>query len=100
MGRFTKEKKQETGSQEYGKVESFRIANPRNGKYGVRFTLELNGVCINGCTVRESKEGVEFLALPNYKGSDGRYYNHVFFRFSPEDTEMILKELEKQLKEQ
>ena len=86
-----RKKVEEVRSQEYDEVKSFDIAHVRDGKYGVSFTLILNGVSINGVRVRETKDGREFLALPQYKGNDGKYYHHVFFRFSDEDTAAILQ---------
>lgn len=83
----------------YDEVKSFEIEHLKDTKYGVSFTLVLNGVRINGCRVGETRDGVEFIALPQYKGSDGRFYNHVFFRFSQEDTEAILRTVEAQLTE-
>lgn len=82
------------------KVESFevtraRVVEGRNGSV-VFFSLELNGVAINNCRVGEGKNG-DFISLPQYRGNDGKYYSHVFFRFSPEDEKAILAEVEKQI---
>ena len=95
MGRFASSK--ETGYT-YNKVVSFEVTHIKEGRYGLTFTLILNEVSINGCKVGETRDGKEFISLPKYKGTDGKYYNHVFFRFTDEDTEKILKALEDALR--
>ena len=87
---------------EYGVVDSFIVSRVRmvNGKTGpvIYFSLVLNGVCINNVRIAEGKNG-DFISLPQYRGSDGKWYSTVFFRFSPEDEKEILAEVEKQLNE-
>lgn len=89
MGKFAKGngKKQ---NQDFGKVESFDVQRVRNTNRGTFFTLILNGVTINGCTVRETKDEIPFISLPQYKGKDGNWYNVVYFRFSDEDAAAII----------
>ena len=86
----------------YGTVNGFEVSRVRcvDGKNGqvIFFTLTLNGVSINNCRVAEGKNG-DFISLPQYKGNDGKYYSHVFFRFSPEDESEILKYVEEDLNE-
>lgn len=84
------------GFMENGKVESFEVKNVRQRKGVVYFTLNLNGVEINNCRVVELKDH-DFVGLPSYKGSDGNYYSTVYFRFSDEDQQKVLDEVEKQL---
>ena len=89
-----------TNKFETGKVEAFgvtraRVVEWKNGSV-IFFTLDLNGVSINNCRVAEGKNG-DFISLPQYRGNDGKYYSHVFFRFSPEDEAAILAEVEKQI---
>ena len=81
-------KKPETTNKEinlnYGIVNDFVVTRARcvDGKNGqvIFFTLTLNEVAINNCRVAEGKNG-DFISLPQYKGNDGKYYSHVFFRF-------------------
>lgn len=81
----------------YGAVTSFEVSNVRDiNKIGVMFTLCLNGVYINNCRVVEGKKG-DFISFPSYKGSNDKYYNYVFFKFTDEDHAAILAEVEKQL---
>ncbi|MBR2679278.1 MAG: hypothetical protein IKE23_00680 [Exiguobacterium sp.] len=90
------------GNTEYGHVDSFVVSRVRqvNGKNGdvVFFSLTLNGVSINNVRVAEGKNG-DFISLPQYRGSDGKWYSTVFFRFAPDDEAAILAEVEKQLNE-
>lgn len=60
---------------------------------GVVFDMQVNGVSIYGCRVIESKNG-DFISFPSYKGSDGKYYSHVWVKLSDEDTKAIVKQVE------
>lgn len=80
-----------------GVVSSFEVKNPKTFDWGTTFTLVLNGVEIHGCKVGERKDGNSFISFPSYKGKDGKWYSHVYFRFSEKDTDEILKELTEQL---
>ena len=74
-------------------VSKARVVEGKNGSV-VFFTLELNGVTINNCRVAEGRNG-DFISLPQYRGNDGKYYSHVFFRFSDDDSAAILAEVER-----
>ena len=86
---------------ETGIIESWDVERVRRVKSGdVYFTLILNGVSINGCRIREYKEGkktLSFISLPSYKGSDGKYYSHVYFRFADEDQDIIIDKVYEEL---
>lgn len=83
-------KKKATAQKECGKVESFEILRAVNYDWGTSFNMVLNGVTIYNCTVAETKEGKFFISFPSRKGSDGKYYSYVYFRFSDEDMDKIL----------
>lgn len=74
-------------------VREFEVKNVRvvEGKTGdlVFFTLVLNGVTIYNCRVATGKNG-DFISFPQYKGSDGNYYNNVYVALSDEDSAKIL----------
>lgn len=89
MGKFAKGNGK-TQNNDYGKIESFDVQRVKNTNSGCYFTLVLNGVSINGCTIRETKDEVPFISLPQYKGRDGNWYNVVYFKFSPEDQKQII----------
>lgn len=90
----TTKAKKNTKEREFCEVRSFEIRNPRvvtyKGKDIVFFTLMLNGIFINNCKVVEGKNG-DFIAYPQYKGSDGNWYNTVFAPLAEEDTKKIIE---------
>lgn len=95
-------KKEETKEREFIEVRSMEVKNVRvvDGKNGdlVFFTLTLNGVTIYNCRVANGKNG-DFVSFPQYKGSDGKYYNNVYVSLSDEDSKNILAEVQKQIDE-
>ena len=74
-----------------GVVSEFSVKNVKAFDWGTTFTLVLNGVEIHGCKVAEAKDGNSFISMPSYKGKDGKYYSHVYFRFSEKDQDAILQ---------
>ena len=76
-------------------VRNVRVIAGKNGDL-VFFTLELNGVTIYNCRVATGKNG-DFISFPQYKGSDGKYYNNVYVSLSDEDTAKIVEEIQKQI---
>ena len=80
-----------------GVVTSYAVKNPKFFDWGTVFTLEINGVEIHGCKVGERRDGNSFISFPSYKGKDGKWYSHVYFRLSDQDTDAILKELAEML---
>ena len=79
----------EAQAQQYGVIDTFEIERARETKAGIFFTLVINGVIINNCRIAEYKKKT-FISLPSYKGSDDKYYNVVWFKFSPEDMDAII----------
>ena len=69
-------------------VKNVRVVEGKNGDL-VFFTLMLNGVTIYNCRVATGKNG-DFISFPQYKGSDGNYYNNVYVALSDEDSVKIL----------
>lgn len=82
---------------ECGEVFSFEILKATQFSWGVSFNMVLNGVTIYNCTVAETKEGKQFISFPSRKGSDGKWYSYVYFRFSDAALEAILEDIEKAL---
>ena len=76
-------------------VKNVRVVAGKNGDL-VFFTLELNGVTIYNCRVATGNNG-DFISFPQYKGSDGKYYNNVYVSLSDEDSAKILEEIQKQI---
>ena len=93
----TTKKTTKKNEREYIEVTSFAVSNARvvstkNGEL-IFFTLNLNGIFINNCKVASGKNG-DFISFPQYKGSNGEYYNTIYAAVSPEDTDKILTEVE------
>lgn len=75
----------------YG-VENVRVVEGKNGDI-VFFTLILNDVSIYNCRVATGKNG-DFISFPQYKGSNGNYYNNVYVSLSDEDAKKILDDIQ------
>lgn len=92
----------EQKERDYCEVRSVEVKNVRviAGKNGdlVFFTLVLNGVTIYNCRVATGKNG-DFISFPQYKGSDGKYYNNVYVSLAEEDSAAILEEIQRQIDE-
>lgn len=81
------------------KISSFSVIRARILDSGsVVADLKINGITIYGCFVVQTEKG-EFISLPQRKGSDGKYYSIVWAVLSKQDTEDIIKEIEKKLNE-
>ena len=65
---------------------------------GVVFDMVINDIAIYGCRVIEYKDG-DFISFPSRKGSDDKYYNHVWVKLTDEDTKEIISQVEKKLEE-
>lgn len=70
-------------------VTNVRVVDGRNGDL-VFFSLKLNGVIINNCRIASGKNG-DFVSFPQYKGSNGQYYNVVYVALSDEDSNKIVQ---------
>lgn len=78
-------------------VSSWKVLNVRQTKKGfVFFNLELNGITIYGCKVIESDNG-DFISFPSYKGTDNKYYSHVYARLDDMLVQEIITEIESEL---
>lgn len=62
----------------------------------VSFDCVVNGISVYGMTVIEGKKG-DFIAFPQRKGSDDKYYKYVWFEISEELQADIIKQIEKLL---
>ena len=83
---------------EFEKLVSFEVISAKEGTYAdgggwQLCTVKINGVTIYGCraVTYTDKEGKskDFLAFPDRKGSDGKYYKHAFIALSAEDQQKI-----------
>lgn len=94
---FTKKNGNGEKKTESGKAVSFEILKATQYSWGVGFNMVLNGVTIYNCTVAETKEGKFFISFPSRKGTDGKWYSYVYFRFSEEDQNKILDAVQAKL---
>lgn len=76
-------------------VKNVRVVDGKNGDL-IFFTLVINGITIYNCRVATGRNG-DFISFPQYKGSDGKYYNNVYVALSDEDASKILSEIQSQL---
>lgn len=87
-------KKAEQTEREYIELRSAEVKNVRvvEAKKGdlVFFTAVINGVTIYNCRVATGKNG-DFISFPQYKGSDGKWYNNVYVSLTEEDSNKILE---------
>ena len=80
----------------------FTTRLPMEWKDGnVSFALDLplaNGqtITIYNCRITKGKSG-KFIGFPSRKGTDGKYYSHVYFELSEELTEAIINDVYDQL---
>jgi DNA-binding cell septation regulator SpoVG len=91
-------KNKETKERTFATISSFKTDNVRvvEGKNGdiVFFTLTINDVTIYNCRAATGKNG-DFISFPQYKGTNGNYYNNVYVSISDEDAKKILDEVQK-----
>ena len=73
-------------------VSDVRVLETRRGDLVV-FTLELNGITIYNCKVATSKNG-DFISFPQYKGSDDKYYSHIYAALPEEYSKVILQSIQ------
>ena len=92
MGRRNKSKESEKKSV----ISDIKVLRAKEYKETTFFDLEVNGVKIYGCRFMEGKNG-NFVAFPSKKGSDGKYYNHVYVELDEAMVNLIDEELDKLL---
>lgn len=90
-------KKQNNENKVEYKVTVTKAKEIKDGK--VTFDCEANGIKIYSCWYNEykTKDGKDgtMLSFPSYKGSDGKYYNYVWFPISQELKDDIIAQIEK-----
>lgn len=52
--------------------------NKKEGSLLAMFNASFSGLTIYGCKLFEKKDGSNFVAMPQNKGSDGKWYNVVY----------------------
>lgn len=81
-------------------MKEFEVIKARTTKNDniVMFDLKINGVSIYGCMLKHvvrEKDGKEFeiISYPSYQGSNGKYYNYVYYDLSQSDRELIINQV-------
>lgn len=106
---FNKEKKTEEKAAKREYVITVDAARLTKKDSIVMVDLDVNGVKIKSCMLKEitvSKDGEKYkkgdityvLNFPSEKGSDGKYYNRVWFPASKEMIENICSQVEDLIK--
>ena len=89
-------KKAETKEAAKFDVEVTRAHEFKSGDIG--FDMVVNGVNVYGCTYinEDLKRNIRsaFISFPSRKGSDGTYYNYVYFKITDELQAVIEKGIE------
>ena len=82
-------------------VKILKVTPRKNREGCYRFNADVNGVQIYGMEyiTYTAKGGDQrsFVAFPQYQGSDGKYYNHVYFPVNDPMNTAIFDAIEKQI---
>ena len=77
-------------------IEVTRAKRLESGSIG--FDMTVNGIKIYGCfakTVKSKKTGedVDLVSFPQYKGTNGNYYDYVWFPMTLKDKDNIIDQI-------
>lgn len=77
------------------KVNDFRVHRARAIENGIIMAdLIINGITVYGMKVLANKKtGEAFLAFPQQKGKDGKYYSIVYAKLSDTDQEEMIRSI-------
>ena len=75
------------------------VTRAKDAKTAIMFDMKVNGVMIYGCsykTLHRKDDGSEFakIGFPSRQGSDGNWYNNVYFKITDEMIDTIEKGLD------
>lgn len=76
------------------------VTNVRQWKYSTTFTLKCKGFSLYNLRVVKRKDGGYFIAPPNHKGSNDKYYSDYALYLTNEDSEKLLDMVEAALNEE
>lgn len=62
---------------------------------GILFDMIVNDVTIYGCKLIRNKKDEIFVAFPQRKGTDGKYYKYVYVDLTEEETQNIIAQIVK-----
>lgn len=75
------------------------VTNVRQGQYSTTFTLKCKGFSLYNLRVVKRKDGGYFIAPPNHKGSNDKYYSDYALYLTDDDTARLLDMVESALQE-
>lgn len=77
------------------KITDFTVHRARATENGIVMAdLIINGITVYGMKVLANKKtGEAFLAFPQQKGKDGKYYNIVYAKLSDTDQEEMIRSI-------
>lgn len=73
------------------------VTHARESAYGTTFTLKCKGFSLYGLRIVTKRDGGYFIAPPNHKGSNDKYYADYALYLSDADTEKLLDMVEQVL---
>lgn len=77
-------------------IESFSVSGVRAVGSTVFFNLSFGGMSFYGLRVVEGRNG-DFIAFPERKGTDAKYYKHFYIPFSERTSQRIIDAVEEQV---
>ena len=85
---------------EYMKIEDFSVSNVRVlSETAVSFTLKITGATFYNMRVVETKEGTRFIASPQIKAKNGKYYYQYYLGLDDGTAKEIITAVETALEE-
>ena len=91
---LNKNKKTETKETENTTTYTVKVTRAKEIKGSYAFDMDVNGVTIYGCWLKETKAGDNFVSFPSYKGKDGKWYSHAYFKIDEKTQADIEKQIE------
>ena len=91
MAKLNRTKKENQAPERVQHSYSVRRAKEFNDG-GIVFDLNVDDITIYGCRVIQGKKG-DFVAFPQRKGGDGKYYSYVYLALTEEETQEILEKV-------
>lgn len=90
MAKLNRTKKNQAPERVQHSYSVWRAKEFKDG--GIVFDLNVDDITIYGCRVIQGKKG-DFVAFPQRKGGDGKYYSHVYIALTEDETQEILEKV-------
>ena len=67
--------------------------------FSLKLTLDDDSeIMFYNLTILENKKGEEFISFPSRKGDEGKYYSYYFIKFTEDEVEDIINQVNAMLK--